>query len=92
MLPQSLSTLTRGIQILRSAYFKTKKNILKSYKSDFTQLFSADATMFSIAPENMKKLPSKVAHNRTKIIFFSTGPSAQMAQKQKSRTTNPVPP
>ena len=35
----------------------------------------------------MKKPPSKVAHNRPKIIFFSTGPAAQMAQKQKFRTT-----
>ena len=40
-----------------------------------------------IALENMKKTPSKVAHNRPKIIFFSTGLAAQMAQKQKSRTT-----
>ena len=53
------------------------------------QLFSADATMFlkKISPENMKKLPSKVAHNRPKIIFFITGLAAQIAQKQKSRTT-----
>ena len=34
----------------------------------------------------MKKLPSKVAHNRPPTFFFSTGPAAQMAQKQKSRT------
>ena len=39
------------------------------------------------AHEDMKKTPSKVAHNRPKIIFFSTGPAAQMAQKQKSCTT-----
>ena len=38
-------------------------------------------------PENMKKLLSKVAHNWSKIIFFSTGLAAQMAQKQKSYTT-----
>ena len=31
----------------------------------------------------MKKLPSKVAHNRP----LSTGPAAQTAQKQKARTT-----
>ena len=43
------------------------------------QLFSA--------PENMNKLPSKVAHNRPPTFFFSTCPAAQTAQKQKSRTT-----
>ena len=42
------------------------------------QLFSADATMFKkkinifFAPENMKKTPSKVAHNRPRPFFFST--------------------
>ena len=34
----------------------------------------------------MKKPPSKVAHNRPPIFFFCTGPAAQTAQKQKSRT------
>ena len=29
----------------------------------------------------------KVAHNRPPNFFFSTGPAAQTAQKQKSRTT-----
>ena len=43
------------------------------------QLFSADATMFSkkfnfFAPENMKKTPSKVAHNRFPV-FFSVLPT-----------------
>ena len=39
----------------------------------------------------MKKTPSKVAHNRPPTFFFSTGPAAQMAQKQKSRTPkNPL--
>ena len=57
------------------------------------QLFSVDATMFSklngtkYATENMKKTPSKVAYNGAKIIFFSTGSAAKMAQKQKSLTT-----
>ena len=37
-------------------------------------------------PENMKKRPLKVAHNRPPTVFFSSGPAAQMAQKQKSRT------
>ena len=41
------------------------------------QLFSA---------ENLKKTPSKVGHNRSPI-FLCTGPAAQMAQEQKSRTT-----
>ena len=35
----------------------------------------------------MKKTPSKIAHNRPRPIFFSTGLAAQTAQKQKSRTT-----
>ena len=39
----------------------------------------------------MKKLPSNVAHNRPPIFFLCTGPAAQTAQKQKSRTTkNPL--
>jgi hypothetical protein len=39
------------------------------------QLFSADAKVFSknlkkiFAPQNMKKLPSKVAHNRPQTFF-----------------------
>ena len=28
-------------------------------------------------PENMKKPPSKVAHNRPPTFFFNTGPAAQ---------------
>ena len=53
------------------------------------QLFSADAGVFKkkinifFAPENMKKPPSKVAHNRPTNFFFSvlpTGPkSAQIS-------------
>jgi hypothetical protein len=35
----------------------------------------------------MKKLPSKVAHNRPPTFFFNTGPAAHTAQKQKSRTS-----
>ena len=56
------------------------------------QLFSADAIVFSkkfkkkIDPENMKKPPSKVAHNRPQTFFFSTGQAAQTAQKQRSCT------
>ena len=41
------------------------------------QLFSADTRVFLkfikifFAPENIKKTPSKVAHNRPPISFFS---------------------
>jgi hypothetical protein len=60
------------------AYFLPKKNSEKNknYKRDIMQLFSADATMFFkkfqyfFAHANMKKLASKVAHNRP-IFFFS---------------------
>ena len=55
------------------------------------QLFSEDATIYIFkrfniffAHENMKKSPSKVAHNRPRL---STGLAAQTAQKQKSGTT-----
>ena len=57
------------------------------------QLFSVDATVFFkifyhfFAPENMKKTPSKVAHNRPPTFFLCTGPAAQTAQEQKSHTT-----
>ena len=47
-----------------------KKSKHNFYKGDIMQLFSADlpsadATIFkkNFAPENMKKLPSKLAHN-----------------------------
>ena len=57
------------------------------------QLFSADATIFKkkikkkIVPENMKKTPSKVAHNRPRP-FFSV--LAWLPKRPKNR--NPVPP
>ena len=57
------------------------------------QLFSADASVFKeikkkkFDPENMKKLPSKVGQNRPLTFFLCSGLAAQMAQKQKSRTT-----
>ena len=56
------------------------------------QIFSADAEVFSnkilnfFCPENMKKPPSKVAHNRPQF-FLCTGPAAQKAKKQNSRIT-----
>ena len=46
MLPQSISTLTRGIQIP----WAVKKN---NHKSDLMQFFSADATIFL---EEIKKI------------------------------------
>ena len=57
------------------------------------QLFSADAIVFKniyiyfFDPENMKKPPLKVAHNRPPTFFLCTGLAAQTAQKQISRTT-----
>ena len=39
------------------------------------------------APENIKKLTSKVAHNRPPTFFFCIGPAAKTAQKKKSRTS-----
>ena len=57
------------------------------------QLFSEDAMVFSkknhfiFAPENIKKLPSKVAHNRPQL-FFSV--LARLPKRPKNR--NPVPP
>ena len=51
------------------------------------QLFSADATMFSILFfvfffENMKKSPSKVAHNRPRLFFLYCQP-AQIQPKSQ---------
>ena len=37
-------------------------------------------------PENLKNVPSIVAHNRPQL-FLCTGPPAQVAQKQISGTT-----
>ena len=52
------------------------------------QLFSADASVFkkkfknNFDPENMKKPPSKVAHNRPPIFFywpvFLNGPKTEI--------------
>ena len=57
------------------------------------QLFSTDAIVFSkkksnffFDPEKMKKLPSKVAHNRP-LTFFSV--LARLPKRPKNR--NPVP-
>jgi hypothetical protein len=54
------------------------------------QIFIEDALVFSkklrisFDPENMKKLPLKVALNRHPTFLLCTGPAAQ---KQKSRST-----
>ena len=49
------------------------KNYFKKYKRNIIQLFSANTRVFffNFANENIKKLASKVAHNRPQIIFFS---------------------
>ena len=61
-----------------AAYIK-KKNMEKKNYLFSMQLFSADAAIFSIffSHENIKKTPSKVAHNRPQTFFSSTGPAAQ---------------
>ena len=53
------------------------------------QLFSSDATVFLkkkltffFTPENMKKTPSKVAHNQPKINFYSTAGLSKWPQKR----------
>ena len=56
-------------------FWGKKKSIIKSHKRDIIQLFSADTTMFSknliffLPLKTKKKLPSKVTHNQTKLIF-----------------------
>ena len=60
-----------------SYLFKIQNQIFKYLQLHFMQLLSADATTFwmnwkeKIAPANMKKQSSKVAHNRPETIFFS---------------------
>ena len=66
---------TIGFEYL--AYFLPKNQKQFLYKKDIMQLFSADPTMFKKnGLENMKKMPSKVAHNRPKCFFsvLPTGP------------------
>ena len=41
------------------------------------QLFSAVFFKKKFDPENINKLPSKVAHDRPPTFFFSTGPAAK---------------
>ena len=47
------------------------------------ELFIADATMSFFSPENMKKPPSKVAHNRPKPLFFQDCQSAEIQPKSQ---------
>ena len=53
------------------------------------QLFSADAIVFlkKIDPENMKKTPSKIAHNQPQTFFYVL---ARLPKRPRNR--NPVPP
>ena len=54
------------------------------------QLFSADAIVFKknlYDPQNMKKLPSKVAHNPPPICFYLLA-----WLPKRPRNSNPVPP
>ena len=58
--------------------------LLQSILQVIMQIFSADTIVFKkkkklFDPENMKKLPSKVAHNRPPTFFLCTGPAAQTA-------------
>ena len=57
------------------------------------QLFSADATMFSIFffffdHKKLKKPPQKVAHNRPRPFFFSAAPTAQNSPELHFRFIN----
>ena len=55
------------------------------------QLFSADATMFSIFffdHKKLKKTPQKVAHNRPRPFFFSAAPTAQNSPELHFRFIN----
>ena len=88
-LPQVLSTLTRGVQIPRAAYFK-QKWLKKYYESDFMQLFGADFSADATILLNFF-LPMKTWKNLPNFFFFSTGLAAQTAQKQKFRNTIKAP-
>ena len=73
----------------KNTSFIPKKKLRKKIKF-IKQPFSADSVVFSKRlkkndPENKKKTPSKVAHNRPPNLFLSTGPADQTAQEQKSR-------
>ena len=51
-------------------------------------MYCATFSKKKLAPENMKKLPSNVAHNRPKTIFFSM----YWAGFPWPKNINPVPP
>ena len=66
---------------------------MRKYGKFNMQLFSADAIVFSkkkkkIVPENMKKTPSKVAHNRPPTFFMywpscPNGPETEILYHEK---------
>ena len=85
-----MQTVHSNLRICVLAYLKIHGFFfLTSFYATFQcgryNIFKKFLTYF-FAPENMKKTPSKVAHNLPRF-FFSIGPAAQTAQKQKSRTT-----
>ena len=66
--------------------FSGSKKIIQNffYKKGIMQLFSVDAIVFSkkkfkifFDPKNMKKPPSKVAHNRPRPFYFTVQPRPQ---------------
>ena len=80
MLPRRSSTLTCGIQISRFSQFKAYNYFLKNFWEVFSPLFHVTfqcgrkgtfkkKLYLFFVHENMKKLPSKVAHNRPKSFF-----------------------
>jgi hypothetical protein len=66
-------------------FFFFVKNVLWNFLVR-TIVFSKIFKNNNFDPENMKKPPSKVTHNRPLTFFFNTGPAAQIAQQQKSHT------
>ena len=91
------STFTfENVRTLKKFY--SKKKILKKLKQNKTknimQLFSAGAIVFSkkksrffLTPKTWKNCPQKLLTRNRPQTFLCTGPAAEMAQKQKCRTT-----
>ena len=57
----------KSFHLIQLLYFFSKIP-KKIQKNNFMQLFSADTTIFFFAPQN-KKMPSKIAHNPTRVII-----------------------
>ena len=80
-----LHVFTLKFLALKKVFFSCflgQKNFF--YKKGIMQLFSADAIVFSkklkknfFDPQNMKKPPSKVAHNRPRPFYFTVQPRPQ---------------